>query len=77
MINSIKTTLKNWYTENKVLASILIGMVGLPIALFAVAGVYALAIVIFSFFFGQFFAAVIVLMMTVGGIGGYIWSLGK
>ena len=77
MINPIKTTIKNWYSENKVLAAILIGMIGLPIALFTVAGAYALLLIIFSFFFGKFFAAVIVLMMTVGGIGGYIWSLGK
>jgi uncharacterized membrane protein YqjE len=73
----IRTTIKNWYSENKTLAAILIGMIGLPVALFAVAGVYALAIIIFSFFFGKFFGAVIVLMMTVGAIGGYIWSLGK
>ena len=73
----IRTTIKNWYSENKTLSAILIGMIGLPVALFAVAGVYALAIIIFSFFFGKFFGAVIVLMMTVGAIGGYIWSLGK
>jgi hypothetical protein len=73
----IRTTIKNWYAENKMLAAILVGMIGLPLALFAVAGVYALALIIFSFFFGKFFAAVIVLMMTVGAIGGYIWGLGK
>jgi hypothetical protein len=52
-------------------------MVGLPIALFLVAGILALALIILSFFFGEIPAAAILLMMIVGAIGGYVWSHGK
>jgi len=75
--NFVKQALVNFYRENKVLSSILIGMVGLPIALFLVAGILALALIILSFFFGEIPAAAILLMMIVGAIGGYVWSHGK
>lgn len=73
-MKSIKTTLTNWFNENKVLASVLIGAIGFPLALAIVGGAMALIIAILSIFFGQFYALVIFLMMIVGGIGGYIWS---
>lgn len=76
-MKSVKRTFENWFNENRRLGYILIGMIGLPIALFAVAGVIALCIAILSFFFGQFFGAVIFLMMLVGAVGGYIWSYNK
>ena len=77
MINSIKTTIKNWYSENKTLAAILIGMIGLPIVLFLVAAIIAIALIVLSFFFGEIAAAAILLMMIFGGIAGYVWSIGR
>lgn len=73
----MKQTIKNFYLENKMLASILIGAIGFPIAMFAVAGVIALALVILSFFFGELIAAAILLMMLVGAVGGYVWGYEK
>lgn len=73
-MKSVKQTFINWYSENKTLASILIGAIGFPLALAIVGGAMALIIAILSIFFGQFYALVVFLMMIVGGIGGYIWS---
>ena len=73
-MKTVKATLINWFSENKVLASVLIGAIGFPLALAIVGGAMALIIAILSIFFGQLYAFVILLMMIVGGIGGYIWS---
>lgn len=73
-MKSVKRTFVNWFNENKMLASILIGAIGLPIALFVVGAVIALIVTILSFFFGELIAAAIFFMMLVGGIGGYLWS---
>ena len=73
-MKSVKQTFINWYSENKTLASILIGAIGFPLALAIVGGVMALIIAILSIFLGEFYAIVTLLMMIVGGIGGYIWS---
>ena len=73
-MKSVKQTLINWYSENKVLASILIGAIGFPLAVAIVGGVVALIIILLSLLFGQVLAVSIFFMMIVGGIGGYIWS---
>lgn len=76
-MKTVKATLINWFNENKVLASVLIGAIGFPIALFAVAAVIAVIIIILSFFFGELIAVAVFFMMLVGAIGGYIWSYNK
>lgn len=76
-MKSVKQTFINWYTENKVLASILVGAIGFPIALALVGAVIALVITILSFFFGQLGGVAVFLMMLVGAFGGYVWSHGK
>ena len=73
-MKSVKQTFINWYSENKVLASILIGAIGFPLVLAIVGGVIAIIIALLSLLFGQFLAVSIFLLMIVGGIGGYIWS---
>lgn len=73
-MKSVKQTFINFYNENKVLSSILIGAIGFPLALFVIGAVIALIITILSLFFGQLIGVSVFLMMLVGGIGGYIWS---
>jgi len=74
---SVKATFVNWFNENRRLGYILIGMIGFPLALFAVGGAIALVIMALSFFFGEFFGSVIFLMMVVGAVGGYLWGTAK
>lgn len=76
-MKSVRQTFINWFNENKVLASILIGAIGFPIALFLVGSVIALIITILSFFFSELIAAAIFFMMLVGAIAGYLWSTSK
>ena len=70
----MKQAIKNFYLENKVLASVLIGAIGFPLVMFAVAGVIALLLITLSFFFGEVIAAAILLMALVGAVGGYVWA---
>lgn len=74
---SVKATFINWFNENRKLGYILIGMIGLPLGLFAVAGVIALCIIILSFFFGQFFGTLVFLQMLVGAFAGWVWGINK
>jgi hypothetical protein len=74
---SVKATFVNWFNENKTLASVLIGAIGFPIAVFIVGGSIALIISLLSFLLGEFYASVAFLFMVVGGIGGYLWSSNK
>lgn len=73
-MKSVKQTFINFYKENRVLSAIIIGAIGFPLAIAIVGGVMALTIAILSIFFGQFYATIVLLMMIVGGIGGYVWS---
>ncbi len=76
-MKSVKQTFINWHNENKTLASVLIGAIGLPIALFIIGGGIALIISLLSFLLGEFYASVAFLFMVVGGVGGYLWSTSK
>lgn len=76
-MKSVKRTFENWFSENRRLGYILIGMIGLPLGLFAVAGVIALCIIILSFFFGQFFGTLVFLQMLVGAFAGWVWGMNK
>jgi hypothetical protein len=76
-MKSVKQTFINWFNENKTLASVLIGAIGLPLALFVVGGGIALIVSLLSFFLGEFYASVAFLLMVVGAVGGYLWSTSK
>lgn len=76
-MNMIKTTLINWFNENRRLGYILLGMIGLPLGLFAIGALIALCIVVLSFFFGQFFGTLVFLQMLIGAFGGWVWGMNK
>ncbi len=76
-MKSVKATFINWFNENRRLGYILLGMIGFPLALFAIGGVMALCIIILSFFLGQFIGTTVFLLMMVGAFGGWIWGQNK
>ena len=76
-LKSVKATFVNWFNENKTVAYVLIGAIGLPIALFVIGNVLALIITLLSFLFGEFYASVVFLLIIVGGFGGYLWGTSK
>lgn len=70
----MKEAIKKFYSKHTMLSNILIGMIGFPIAGLLVGGLIAVLITILAVFFGKLGAVAVFFMMTVGAIGGYIWS---
>ena len=71
MIEQIKRTIRNWATENRTLAFVLAGAVGLPLAMALVGGIFILITWLLSFVFGTAMAILIIFFAMVGAITGY------
>lgn len=67
----LKQTLINFYAEHRTLCIVAAWTIGLPIGLALVGAVLALLLVIFSFFLGQLFGGITLIIMIIGGIVGY------
>jgi len=68
----IKQTIKNWIKENKTLAYVLIGAIGLPLGLSVLAGLFIFLVWLGSFLFGTSLTVLILLFSILGGLLGFI-----
>ena len=67
----IKRTFLNFYAEHRTLCIVLGWTIGLPLAIALLGVVLGLLLIIFSFFLGQFFGGITMIIMIVGAAIGY------
>lgn len=72
MFNQIKRTLKNWATENRTLAYVIAGAIGLPLALAIIGAVFVLITWMLSFIFGTAIAMLIIFFALLGALIGFM-----
>jgi uncharacterized membrane protein len=68
----IKQTFKNFYAEHRTLTFVIAGAIGLPIAMAVLVGLFALALMVFSFIFGRLIGTLVLLLVLFGALAGLI-----
>lgn len=68
----MKRAIINWATENRTLAYVLAGAIGLPLALGATVGVLVFFTWLLSFVFGTAMAMLVLFFMLLGGLIGFL-----
>lgn len=77
-MKSVKQTFINWEKENTTLVWVLVGAIGLPLAIgLAVFSAWLLAIILVLFGLPWNLALVTEFLMIIGGVVGYILSRNK
>lgn len=71
-MKSVKDTIRNWIKENKTLAYVLIGAIGLPLGLGVLVGLIVLAVWLLSFLFGTAMSLLILFFAVLGGLIGFM-----
>lgn len=77
-MKSVKRTIVNWINENKKLAYILGGAIGLPLIIAAGIGLFFGVLYVLSLIFGMKIAAALMVVMPIGAaVGYYLYSIGN
>ena len=75
-MKSVKRTIANWINENKKLAYILGGAIGVPLAIAAAIGLFFGILYVLSLVFGMAIAGVLMLIVPLGaGVGYYLYTV--
>lgn len=74
-MKSVKRTITNWVNENKKLAYILGGAIGVPLLLATGIGLFFGILYVLSLVFGTAIAAALMIIMPIGaGVGYYLYT---